>query len=508
MPDNSRQRQIGAILSYSHSIISAVIGLLYVPILLSTMGSSEYGLYQLIGSIMSYMSLMNSIFSGGITRYYCKYLSTGDTEKMQGVLAAGRQIYAVMSFVAVAVGFVAIIVFWIAYQSVLSEFQLVESGIMLAAISINLIVSMQNSLSLAVVIANERFIFQRGIQLVLLIAQPFIVVSLVWIFPYAVLIPLIQLVLNCIAAFIQWLFAHRRLEMTIKKYEDSKSLIRNLLVFSSGLLLVLIADQIFWRTNQLILGFFYGMTTVAIYAVASQIVTSYMALGTAIPQVFLPRVIALMSSNSGINAVSELFIKVGRLTLYPLLLVMTGFLVFGIPFIDLWAGSDFEEAYYIALILMIAATIDLSQNLGLTILQAINKYHIRGIIYICLAIGNCATVLFFAPIIGIVGVAVCSAVAMFVGNGIVMNYYYSKSVGLNIKDFWIQVLRLAVPLILLGIVAYFIVNAVSIEWNWQLLIVALLVYCILFFVVAFGFSMNSYERGIVKRLILRSSARK
>lgn len=503
MVDNSRQRQVGALLSYAYSIVSAVIGLLYVPILLSTMGSSEYGLYQLIGSIMSYMSLMNSVFSGGITRYYCKYLADGNVQKMQGILAAGRQLYTIMSFVAIAVGFGAIVVFSAVYRSVLSEFQLIESGIMLAAISANLIVSMQNSLSVAVVIANERFIFQRGLQLVLLVMQPVVVVCLVWVFPYAVLIPLIQLCLNCIAALMQWAFARCKLDMKIKKYPDSKDLIRSLLVFSSGMLLALIADQIFWRTNQLILGFFYGMTTVAIYAVASQIVTSYMALGTAISQVFLPKVIKLIASDSGMNAVSELFARVGRLTLYPLLLVLTGFLIFGIPFINLWAGSGFEEAYYVALILMIVATVDLSQNLGLTILQAVNKYHVRGIVYICLAIGNCAAVALLASNVGIVGVALCSAIAMLIGNGIVMNCYYSRNIGLQIGYFWTQVFRLSAPLMVFALVVNTIISNISITWSWQLLIGALLVYCVTFFIWAFVFSMNDYEKNLIKRVTLK-----
>lgn len=501
--ENSRQRQIGALLSYSYSFLSAIIGLIYVPILLSTMGSSEYGLYQLIGSIMSYMALMNSIFSGGITRYYCRYLEDGDEERMQGVLAAGRKIYKVMSVLAIVVGFAAIGIFSVVYQNVLTDFQMVESAIMIAAVSINLIISMQNSLSVAVVIAHERFIFQRGLQLLLLILQPLVVVVLVSCFPYAVLVPLVQLTLNAIAAIIQRGFARKSLGMVIKQSKDSSLLIRGLLVFSGGMLLVLFADQIFWHTNQLILGFYFGTTVVAVYAVASQIVMSYMSLGVAIPQVFLPKITALVSVDSGMREVSLLFAKVGRLSLYPLLLVLTGFIAFGMQFIQLWAGQGFEEAYFIAAVLMIAATVDLSQNLGLTVLQVVNKYHIRGIIYLGLAIVNCATVVLFAPNAGAFGAAFCSAIAMFLGNGIVMNVYYSKGIGLDIKLFWTQVSRMSIPLILFGGIAASIVSSLTISWNWPVFVVSLIIYVILFFFVALLFSMNSYERSLVKRIFYR-----
>lgn len=498
--DNPKQREIGVILSYVYSALTAVIGLLYVPILLSTIGDSEYGLYQLIGSIMSYMSLLNGVFSGGITRYYCKYLAEGNDELMRGVLAAGRNIYRIVSLLAVLFGVVASIAFSIAYQPVLTDFQMAESYIMLGAVTINLIVTMQNSLSISVIVANERFIFQKGLQLTLLILQPGIVVVLVHFFPYAVLVPLIQLFLNIIAAILQRAYAKCKLLMKIESCSKSSQLTQGLLVFAGGFLLVMIADQLFWKTNQLILGFYFGTATVAVYAVASQIVTAYTSLGLAIPQVFLPKVTALLSSDLGMQDISDLFIKVGRLTLYPLLFVLTGFIAFGMPFIQLWAGEGFDEAYFISLCLMIAATIDLSQNLGLTILQALNKYHIRGFIYLALALINSVIVALLAPTFGSLGAALCSAIAMLIGNGLVMNFYYAKYVGLDIKKFWSEALHVLIPLCVYGATVAMLISSIAISWCWQLLVLFIVCFSIVFIFVAVLFSMNAYEINLIKKV--------
>ena len=48
------ERKIGILLSYLNIALHAVVGFLYVPILLHFIGKEEYGLYQLIGSMVHF----------------------------------------------------------------------------------------------------------------------------------------------------------------------------------------------------------------------------------------------------------------------------------------------------------------------------------------------------------------------------------------------------------------------------------------------------------------------
>ena len=87
------QRRIGAALTYIQTALHILISLLYVPILLSGIGKSEYGMYQLVGSIMAYIGITESLLSAGVLRFYCKYKAVGDTDSMENTLAAARRIY-------------------------------------------------------------------------------------------------------------------------------------------------------------------------------------------------------------------------------------------------------------------------------------------------------------------------------------------------------------------------------------------------------------------------------
>ena len=46
--------KLGAILSYVIIALNMIIGVAYTPILTSKLGQSEYGLYSLVASVISY----------------------------------------------------------------------------------------------------------------------------------------------------------------------------------------------------------------------------------------------------------------------------------------------------------------------------------------------------------------------------------------------------------------------------------------------------------------------
>lgn len=498
----SKRRRSGIVLSYIYTAAQVIVNLLYVPILLWGIGASEYGLYQIIGSVMAYILLMNSTFSGGVTRFYCKYYSKGDVHMMETTLAISRRIYNFAALVSVGIGAAAVAIVRSVYGGVLSDFQILESSIMLIVLIANLIVTMHNTIDVAVINANERFSFLKATQIATVVIQPVGILLLIQWQPYALSIVCVQFLTNCICFVVQRFYRSRILQARVKMHSRDVGLMKAMLRFSSGILLVLVADQVFWRTNQLIIGYFYGTSVVAIYGVASQIYAAYGPMGTAVSSVFMPHISRLYYSDRTGKAISDLFKKVGRIATYPLLLVLLGFLVFGKEFIVMWAGSGYEDAYLIALLVMVPYTVDLMQNLGLTIMQVENKYAFRGIVYSILAAVNIVAVFIVAPIYGLIGAAACTGFLMFVGNGLVMNVFYAKEIELDILGYWKEIARVAVPLCLFGVVFLMLKNMLSISvTGWFSFSLLVVIFCALYLFVAYCASMNRYERGVVRSLL-------
>lgn len=497
--DIVNQRKIGVILSYLYTGIHIAVNMLYVPLLLNTIGQSEYGLYQLIGSIISYFSIMESLLSAGILRFYCKYHSIGDEEKKENILAVSQRIYYFLAMIVIVFGAVCIFVFEKVYQKSLSPFEISESKWMLILLIINIVVSLTNYVYTAVITANEKFVFLKLLSIITTVLQPLAVLAVINKAPYAVSIVAVQLVLNIIFAFIKRFYSKNRLHAVIKYHYRDDQFITELFSLSFGIFLTFIANQIFWKTDQLIIAKMLDTKAVAVYAIGAQIYLNYSPVGTAISGVFMPRLSVLYDRDHNLEGISELFIKVGRISFLVLGMVLLGFILFGQEFILIWAGKGYTESYYIAVLVMVPLTIDVMQNMGLSILQLVNKYGFKGKMYLALAVFNIFTTIYLVRGFGIVGAAFSTAAAMALGNGIIMNLYYQKSVGLNIKKFWREIAAMIPGLAAASGIGY-LIRIIHLENRYAAFLLHIVLFSAAYLLCTYLLSMNDYEKLMIKKV--------
>ena len=64
------QKKAGVVLSYASQAVQIISGLIYTPIMLRILGQSEYGLYQLVYSVVSYLGLLSMGFNASYMRFY------------------------------------------------------------------------------------------------------------------------------------------------------------------------------------------------------------------------------------------------------------------------------------------------------------------------------------------------------------------------------------------------------------------------------------------------------
>lgn len=480
-----------------------VVGLVYVPLLLGGIGRAEYGLYQFIGSIIAYITIVNTTLGSGVTRFYCKYLAEGDEDGMANTLAIATKAIRIVSVLAIFVGVACMGIVRVVYAHSFTAWELDESCLLLAVLVVNLIVTMSNTVSASVITAHEEFVFLKVTQLIVIVVQPIAIIVVIQWFANALAVCVVQLALNFFLRMVQHGFARSRLAMDTKLRFVDKQLQRDLWRFSGGIVLGVVADEIFWRTDQLILGYYYGTETVAVYAVGAQICLTYMPLGQAVASVFMPKVSRITSQEGFLPELSRLFAKVARLSAWPLMLVLTGFVIFGQDFIRLWAGEGFEEAFWVALVIMVPFTVDIMQSLGIVILQVMDRYAFRGRMYLVAAIINVGLTLVLARLFGNIGAASATALTLFIVSDIIMNFYYAKAIRLDMKLFWKENLRFLLPILPFCGLCFVGWAALSSQMpiGWLALLFGIIVYSLAFVGFAYLFCANEYERGLVKGLL-------
>lgn len=494
------QRKAGALLSYILTLTNAVIGFIYIPILIYYLGKNEYGLYQLIGSILIYLGLFDFGLSNTVTRYYSKYIALKNKKAQENLLALSTIIYGFLTLLLITSGLILYISLDNIFAKSLTQQELISAKKMFIVVLISVSITISTTMFNSVITANERFIFLRLLALIETVMRPIVVLAVFQIEASAFTLVLVQAILSLLSVLIKIYYSFKKLQVRIKLHKFDLPLIKEMLSYSFFIFLQLVMDQIFWKSDQIILGIIDGTNSVAIYSIATQIVMYYMTLSTAISGVFLPSITKKVTNNASNNELTEIFIRIGRLQYILLGAVMTGFILYGNEFLNNWIGEGFQESYYITLIIMLPFTIDLIQNIGLAILQAKNMYAFRAILFSCMAVVNIIITIPLAIKYGGIGAAISTGIAYIIGNGFIMNNYYYKKVGLDIFKFWKEIFKLSVPILITTILGIFINN---IEFNINLisLITKLIMFVIIYTIIIWFIGMNNYEKNLIKKPI-------
>ena len=497
------QRKLGILLSYLNIALHAVIGFLYVPILLHFIGKSEYGLYQLMGSLIAYFSIMDFGLSAAVIRFYAKYKALKDSIGMENILAISVRGYGAVTVLALAIGFVCYGFLDVIFAGSMTVSEVNEAKQIFLLLLLNIVITLSTMVFRSVINAHERFFFLKGMETIQLVMQPILVVLVLQHHPSAFSVAAVQTVLNLLLSGARVYYCFHDLHVKIHFHYWNPELFSEFKKLALSVFVVTLIDQVFWKTNQIILGIISGTVAVAVYSIASLIYMNYMALSTAISGVYLPHVTGMVARKEPISNLSELFIQIGRWQYYLLALVATGFIIFGKQFIALWAGPGFEDSYIITLLIILPFTVDLIQNIGLAIMQAMNRYDFRARIYFVTGVLNLLLAIPLGIKFGGIGCAVATAISMIVGNGFIMNWYYAKEIHLAIDSFWKQIGKISFVVTgCLGVGG--LINAYL--WprgNILLFGLKILGYTIMYISAIYLMAMNQTEKNKINQILMK-----
>ena len=496
------ERKIGILISYVNIVLHAVIGFLYVPILLYYIGKSEYGLYQLIGSFIAYFSIMDFGLTAAVVRFYTKYKALNDKVNMENILAISLRCYNVITVLLFAIGYVCYINLDKLFVHSMTAGEISSAENLFLLLLLNIVLTISTMIFRAVINAYEKFLFLKGLETIQLVLQPILIILVLQEYPSAFTVALVQTVLNIGLIVSRIYYCFFKLKITIKFHHWDKKLFKEFKKLALSVFAVTLIDQVFFKTNQVILGIISGTSAVAVYSIASLIYMNYMALSLAISGVYLPHITEMIAKREPIQKISELFIQIGRWQYFLLAAVASGFIVFGRQFIEIWAGYGFEDAYWITLLIIIPFTVDLIQNIGLAVLQAQNKYDFRARVYFCMGIFNLCLAIPLGLKYGGIGCAFATGLSMFIGNGLIMNWYYLKIMGLNIALFWKNIVKISIGVVIFTIIAYG-VNTITFNQNNLVFVIKLVVYALIYITMMYKFLMNADEKEKVRKIVCR-----
>ena len=496
------QLKAGAFLSYVSIALQNVIGLLYTPFMLRMMGQNEYGLYSLVASIVAYLTVLDLGFGNAIVRYTAKFRAQNKVDEQYEMFGMFFVLYCVIGLLTLMIGGWLYVNIDTLFGATMTSEDLDKLRIMMLLMVFNLAFTFPMSVWGAIISAYENFVFQRLVNIVRIILNTLVMIVLLYLGYKAIAMVVVLTLFNVMTLFINAWYCCKKLRIKVRFVRFRWAFLSEVSVYSFWIFLNAIMDRIYWSTGQFVMGMFVGAAAVAVYAVAIQLEHIFMSFSTSISSVFLPKVTAMITRENNERAVSDLFIRTGRIQYIIMLFILIGFILFGKQFILLWAGADYEESYAIALLFFIPLTVPLIQNLGITILQARNQMKFRSSLYVVIALLSLGISIPLAKLYGGVGCAVGTAVALTAGQIVAMNIYYYKRIHIDIPLFWKEIGKMSVAPVSLGVVSWWILSFTSLDTVVSL-VVGIVLFSIVYIPVVWFAGMNAYERNLLKIPVMK-----
>lgn len=496
MPVN--QLKAGVVLNYVVIFLNTIVGLLYTPYMLRMMGQSEYGLYSLVASVIAYLTVLDLGFGNAIVRYTAKFRAEKKTEEQYEMFGMFFLLYLVIGIIAFGIGLGLYFNVDTLFGNTMTAVELDRARIMMLLLVANLAFTFPMSIWGSIIQAYEDFVFQKSLNIFRIILNTAVMICLLHFGYKAVAMVVVQTIFNVLTLVVNLIYCRRKLNIHI--YFRFKhfhwGFLKEVAIYSFWIFLNAIIDRVYWSTGQFVLGAMVGTAAVAVFAIAIQLEGMYMQFSTAISSVFLPKVTAMVATNRSRKEISDLFIRTGRIQYIVLAYILSGFIIFGRQFIDLWAGAGYSDAYIIALLFFIPLTVPLIQNLGITILQARNEMKFRSVLYIIIALVSLAIQIVLTGFFGGIGCAMGVSGALVVGQILIMNVYYQRRQDLDIKTFWKEISKMSIIPIVLIFSSMLVIRHFFALDSWGKLILGIAAFSLVYIPLFFRFSMTDDERNL------------
>lgn len=493
-------RKKAFLVSYLSLAVDMISSFLFTPFLVEYLGQSEYGLYSLVGTITSYLLLLDLGVGNAVIRYMSKYRFHNDIKNQKNFLGLITLFYGIIGIIVIILGIFLQKMLPIIFQNGLTIEEINKLQIMFGITMTNAAFTLMISGFDKVIIAFEHFSFSKGINIVKTILRVSISLIALKNGRDAVFLVLINFLITLVFGFVSIMYVLLKIKVTPNFRGFEFGYIKEVLGFSSLVLLQMIATQINTMADKILLGAMASSTFVGVYALGSQIAQYYQSIAGATNGVLMPGVVNLIEKKASPKKLLDEMVNIGRFKLSYLGIIWVVFLLYGQLFINLWIGTENSyNIYLVTAIFMFPMLIFQIQSVGNNILWAKNKFKLQAYLQISISILSIGLIYILIQWNPIIGAAMGSAFSMFVCDIVVMNIMLNKILSISMKDYYYQVFdKIGLSLVVSFLVGIFIGKLSFAGWSGLITKCSLTVIC--YFILMNIYGLNESEKRTIEKL--------
>ncbi|MBO5066581.1 MAG: oligosaccharide flippase family protein [Clostridia bacterium] len=495
------QRKAGFVLSYLNIFISSMVGILFTPYMVSTLGPTEYGLYQLLYATIGYIALLDFGLGSTLTRFILKYQSENDKEKERTVISMCVKIYCffgIIAMLAVAlVSFNLDVFFSGSITAENADYAQKLFLIMGATTSISLI---SHALS-GIQTAHEKYIITKGVYTVRQLLRVVVMLVLLQLDIGAMAVVTADLFVTIFLLLFDIFYCKVFLKARLILGKWDKSLLKALFGFSFYVFLQIIIAQTNTGIDRMLLGIFATLEVVALYGVIMQLNSMFSSISNVVCSVTFPQISRVVFADADKKTLTECCARYSRYQMFISAPLMGGFILLGKFFASLWVPEyNSTHVWLCTLIIVIPETLAVVEGTIFHVMKAKNMQKTRSLILLGVTVAN---VLLTIPLIkwnAVFGPAIGTSVSYIVGNLILSNIYYHKKVGVDVILYSKLLFKGLLPAFILSLVVGVFITMIPVG-GWLGFIIKGVLYVGEYGIITLLIGINKDEKALIKGLM-------
>lgn len=493
------QKNVGLVISYVYNMLNIFIGLFMSTFVLNQLGKTQYGIYQTIAAFATYLVFFEfgagTVMSRNIA---CCRGKNGTKEDYNRNISTVLFITFILSIIIVIVSFVFFFNMDNIYNSTLTAEQLSFGKVLFVVMTAYIIISFCNQAITGICNGFEYFTFTKSLQLFTLLLRTTIVVVFLSFFKTSITLVLADLLISIISLALTIFYCVKRIRFCVSFRLVDVGILKSALPLALALFLNGIINQANNNVDKFLISIMLGPESVAVYAIGMFVYMAFSSISTIPISIFQPGIVKQISERGIDSNTTRSLVSPSRLLVVTGGAILFGFIACGKPFINVFYGSEYIKAWYIAMFVMGPMFINMCYGLLVNVLDALGKRLVRSVVLMVTTIANIIVTALSIPRFGMVSAAIATAICTLIGQCFVMNYYYEKFIGIDIIYLTKSIFKGILPSLLIscfiaGLVVFFISNQMI------SLIVGMITYLFVLLLLLVWFGLNSQEKEILHK---------
>lgn len=507
--NRSKQKFFAVALGYGNIVVHNLVSFILTPLMILIWGDASYGIYKIVLSLMTYFMLIDSGIKNTVIRFVSEYRANNDRNNERRYIATIFTYYLIASVVLGVLVFALYYALPTMYAASLTAGEIRIMQCSLPWLWGYTVGTLFFNCFAALLRGHNKQISVQTIN-ILRSCVRFAVLYLMLRNHYSVeqVIAADALITVAFAGMILFIvFAFMKLPPLFRGI--NKAFIKNIVGFTSVMLVYTIATSLFWSAGNFLVGIMTSSVLAAVYATSITLTNMFQSLSSTVSQVLVPDIMVKSFSTDNIEEMNDLMVRVGKIKMPILLLIVLGFGLFGNEFVRLWVGDGYTGTYVIAFVTMIPLMIGLLQDVPNNYILAKNKHRTMALISLISSVLNIVLSVILIKLIGIYGAALGTLISYSLVFIVFTYIYYHKTFGFDMKRLYKETIYKNIKYICFLILIGIGINLVPFNrilgetgyLGWLALIIKIVLFSVVFFVLFLYKMIDKKEKDrILKRL--------